>query len=113
MITLALGHEKTLVQWDPKVHYLAEEVYDRMQRRAGPIWLHVDGNSYKLHSPDMCMLACQIVVDYHNTFFYDHVADDGWNEETRQMEEKAQRFMEESSDSEDSGEYNVLNEEDY
>lgn len=111
MITLAVGYEKIKLQWESKYQYLAEDIFARMQKRKKtPVWLHVDGNDYKLEHEHALMLACQIVVDYHNTFFYNPLHNNNeWIAETQEMEEKAQHFMEEDSDSNaDDYEYSVL-----
>lgn len=102
MIGLAVGFKKCLVLHDKDTEIIDEEVYQRVKTMAKPFWLHVDGKHYKLDTDDQLRLACMITADYHNVTYYTGVKDDGWEEDTLLSEQKAQAFMDEPSDAEES-----------
>ena len=98
MISFMVGYEKYPVQWDKDKECLDVELYEKVKTMQKPTWLHVDGKMYKLDTDCQLKLACLLVADYHNTSFYTGVKDDGWEEETMLLEQKAQAFMDEPSD---------------
>ena len=65
-----------------------------------PLWLHMDEEYIRISGEEQISLACQIVSLYHNGPDCRAPLDDGWDQDTFEIETKAAEHMlaEESDD---------------
>ena len=82
----------------------AESVIERMQLRAQPHWIAVEGRFLRLRSDPELWLACEIVVTEHNAFVGEDAGEeeDGvFEQEIAQIEAEVRARLEAETDSEE------------
>ncbi len=83
--------------------YFPEELETRARNlmEAGHlIWLSVENDRHLVTEGEL-PFACRLAASYHNQLAYNTPPEDGFNEESRIMEQMAQRHMEAPSSDDD------------
>ena len=90
------GHPPAAFYMTATRRYFPDELESRVNSLAGAghlIWLSVE-NERHLVTEQEFPFACRLAASYHNQLAYNTPPDDGFDEETRQMENQAQQHME-------------------
>lgn len=85
------GHRPRPIGLSATRKYFPEELYETMDRLAKndqTLFLQVE-NEFIRVNPQEIGLAAALVASYHNQIAYNAPPDDGWDEETRDMEARA------------------------
>ena len=102
MIGIAVGYYKEIKNFDSNREYIGDEIKEYIQsKKTIPVYLHIDGDHFLLEDDSQISLASEIVACYHNEVFCNKPPNDGWDEETQWMEEKAIQHMEDQDQYDD------------
>jgi len=97
------GHPPVAFYMTATHRYFPDELENRVNNLADAgnlIWLSVENERHVLVEQEF-PLACRLAASYHNQLAYNAPPDDGFDEETLQMEQQAQQHMEALSSDED------------
>lgn len=92
MLWLCRGYRPVRIDMFSTKRYRWETLLDiaeRYQNINQQITLELGTSFFRLHTLQELILACKLVASYHNEYVSTAPEEDGWYEETEQMEEEA------------------------
>ena len=90
------GHPPALLRMSSTRHYTLEQLEQktsRFMRLGHQVWLSVENELHRVTTQELSF-ACMLAASYHNQIAYNVPPDDGFQAETRQMEQSAMNHME-------------------
>ena len=89
------GHPARPVRMSATEHCHSDRLCERLMSLAARnqlLWLQVENQMHALYPPEL-RLAAEIAASYHNQICHNVPPDDGWQEETEAMEQRAEMHM--------------------